>query len=202
MRVPWLFHACDVTLLCVWRDLFTRLMPLIYTCDMTHTCIVTHSFVWRNSMNRSYVCHDSFICVRWRLHISDMTHSYVSWFFLICHMTHPYHMFQMKNNKNSLRACWCVCMCVCVSSPHLVPTHIEIMSQKRRDMLQSYSVVYIRIHTCTHIPATHCSTVQHTATRAAMCCNSIVYIRIQTNIYAHKHIRTQTYTHIPTTHIY
>jgi len=34
-----------------------------------------------------YVCHDSFICVSWLIHMFVMTHSYVSWLIHMCVMT-------------------------------------------------------------------------------------------------------------------
>jgi len=54
--VTWLIHVCDMTLSCVWHDLFICVTWLIHTCETIHD---------------SHVWHDSFICATW-----VMTHSF------------------------------------------------------------------------------------------------------------------------------
>jgi len=70
MFVTWLIY--------LWRD-FVRShfigMWLIHMCAMTHiyvTRLCEVTFLW--DVNHSYVCHDSFICVPWLIHMSIMTH--------------------------------------------------------------------------------------------------------------------------------
>jgi len=53
---------------CVWHDSFIRVTWLIHTCDMT--------LVYVRDMTHSYVWYDSFICVTWLFHTGDMTLSY------------------------------------------------------------------------------------------------------------------------------
>jgi len=112
-RETWLIHACDVAAL-------TRRTPL---CCVTQTkwwwiWDMTHSYMWRGSLNSSdafvlcditdlCVWHASFICVTWLIHMWDMTHSYmrrgslnsyvwrdsficVTWLIHMCDMTHSY----------------------------------------------------------------------------------------------------------------
>ena len=48
-------YVCDTTCLSVWRDLSICVKRFLHTFDMTH----------------SYVRHDPFICVTWRIHAFD-----------------------------------------------------------------------------------------------------------------------------------
>ena len=90
------------------------------------------------------MCHDSFICVPWLIHICattfsyvchdsftcvpcDMTHSYVTWLIHMCATTHSYtHLFQSKRHvchellhpiaeESLYTMCVCGWMCVWVS---------------------------------------------------------------------------------------
>jgi len=94
-------YTYDMTHSCVWHDSFTCVTWLIRMCDMTHSYVcdcdtdrhfsevtniwmrhATHmnecvSHTYECDIDRSYVWHDSFTCVKRFLHIHDMTHSYV-----------------------------------------------------------------------------------------------------------------------------
>jgi len=98
----WMFgslgHLCGMTLSYVRRDSF---IPGLWGCysvtrPLRHGCFGDNNDVlcrrglcagalWYTAsslscvcdMNRSYVWHDSFICVTWLIHICDMTRSYV-----------------------------------------------------------------------------------------------------------------------------
>jgi len=114
-------YVCDMTHSCVWHDSFICVTWLIhmcdmtnsYVCDMTHSCVwsVSCSFVWHDSFGArhlekvvvrvtwlTYVWHDSIICVRWLIHVCDMTHPCVwhdvficvTWLIHMCDMTHSY----------------------------------------------------------------------------------------------------------------
>ena len=98
VRVKWFFHMCDTTLSYVWHDLFTFMFVtwLFYMCDMTHSYVKhdmtypspkrSHLSFWSRetlvcvawlirtgAMTLSYVWHDSFICVTWRIHMCNVT---------------------------------------------------------------------------------------------------------------------------------
>ena len=63
---------------------------------VTHDSSEQESCEW--VMSYSYVCHDSFMCVTWLIHMCDMTHSCVwhdsficvTWLIHVCDMTHSY----------------------------------------------------------------------------------------------------------------
>jgi len=90
--VTWLIHMCDMT------DL--------YMCDMTHPyeCTYrskhTHMIVTTiiHDTTHSYMWHDEFICVIWRIHIFVAWLIYVwydsficvTWLIYMCDMTHSY----------------------------------------------------------------------------------------------------------------
>jgi len=92
VRVTWLIRTCDMTHSYVWHDSFIRVTWLIRTCDMTHLYVWHDSFVfvtWHDSfirvtwlvhtsnMTRAYVWQDAFMFVTWRIHMCDMTYSYL-----------------------------------------------------------------------------------------------------------------------------
>ena len=54
-------------------------------------------------VTHSYVWHDVFICVTWRIHMCDMTHSYV-WHDAFLYVTWLIHMYDMIFS-------WLICMC-------------------------------------------------------------------------------------------
>jgi len=106
----------------VWLSLFicviwliwcvTYSFPCVTSCDLidffltrTQMCDRVYLYVWLASidmccitcdMTRSYVWHDTFICVTWLIYMCDMTHSYVwhdsficvTWLVRMCDMTH------------------------------------------------------------------------------------------------------------------
>jgi len=104
--VMWLIHLCDVTRSCVWRDWFfdtasiqqltspqeltlsdikghaqihihavslSRIHTNIQTCKHAHTHICIQSL----PLTHSYVCHDSIICLIWRIHMCVMIQWYM-----------------------------------------------------------------------------------------------------------------------------
>jgi len=93
MCVPWL-------VICVTRLTHTRMCDethsYAYVCTMTrHMCDETHSYayVWRDSLIRVCVYHDSFICVT-RLthtHMNECRHTY-EWVMAHTWMSHGTHM--------------------------------------------------------------------------------------------------------------
>ena len=110
-----------------------------HVCHMTHTYHVTHAIPWLVDVYvlRSYVCHDSFICVPWFIHVCAMTHSYVcavvwvmcvTWLIHImkhitqevsvhvCHMTHTYYVTHHS---------WSECACVSHDSYILCHTSLK-----------------------------------------------------------------------------
>jgi len=129
-------------------------------------CVMTHS----------YVCHDSFICVSWLIHMCVMTHSYV------CHDSFIFvswliHMCVLV----CLAAAWCMCMwytCVfvCVREWELdchswhtcnsCNTHTHTLTRTNYTYLHTHTQLHIRwirvrvcvcvcvcvcVRNCTHI---------------------------------------------------
>jgi len=88
---------------------------LIHMCDMTH----------------SYVCHDSFICKTWHIHMwhglftCDMTHSYVIWH------THMWHDSFIRDMTHSY--VWHDSLCLPVATGRWLIWHIHMC-----DMTHSY----------------------------------------------------------------
>ena len=93
-------HTCGWVMSHIWMSHVTRVDESCHTCGwvMSHVGIrhinESRPYLWQVSclthvggmsliymrmhdMTYSYVCHDSFICVPWLIHMCDMTHSYV-----------------------------------------------------------------------------------------------------------------------------
>jgi len=88
MRVTWRIQMCAMTHSYVWHVLFMCVpYAFNYLIWLIHVCVMTHPY-----MTHSCVCHDSFICVTWLVHVSvhmcAMTHSCVLWLIHTCDMTH------------------------------------------------------------------------------------------------------------------
>ena len=88
-------------------------------------------------MTHSYMCHDSFICVPWLIHMCAMTHSYVCHDSFICDVNPCIQGWGVRV---------CVCICVCgggvagsksPNSPYSYVWH------------DSFTCVPSLIHTCT-----------------------------------------------------
>ena len=102
--VTWLIHKCDLTHSYARPNIMCAIW-LIHKCDMTHeiahgitalsTCYIHYEHWQLCDKTQSYVWHDAFICVTWRIHMCDMTHSYgwhgshscVTWLIYMCDMT-------------------------------------------------------------------------------------------------------------------
>ena len=97
--VTWLIRMCDMTHWYLWRDSFICVTWLIHMCDMTHEDVLL-----RTPLVAHPLCHDSFVRVRWMIHVwgdsfmrvtlliykCDEAHSYVwhdSWGCLASHTT-------------------------------------------------------------------------------------------------------------------
>jgi len=100
MRVTWIMHACVMTHSYVWHA-FICVTWLFHLCDITptdgdceHTRLqvsdsfispgvwhdMTYLCVWHDTwhihacdMNHACVCHDSFTCLTWLVHLCDIT---------------------------------------------------------------------------------------------------------------------------------
>jgi len=135
--------VCDLTRLCVCRDLFTCvtwLIPMRALC-MTRSCVWHDgTYVWHSQSLSvsSCVCHDSFICVTWVVHMCDMTRSYmwhdqqhlharfanlmacsavcVTWLICVCAMTHS-HLWRDSLTFVTWRHVCDVTRSTCVSAP-------------------------------------------------------------------------------------
>jgi len=83
--VTWLIDMYDTTQSCVWHVSFT--FVLCETCESRHAFICV----------RSYVSHDSFICMTWLIYKCDMTHPYVWHDSSIC-VTRLNHMCAMTHS--------------------------------------------------------------------------------------------------------
>ena len=104
-------------------------------------------------MTHSYVWHDSFIYATWLIHICDKTHSYVwhdsliyaIWLIHMCDMTHSY----MRHDSF-----------ICVTRfIHMCDTWLN----RIKDLTCSF-VGFISFIWGKWLTATHCNTLQHTAT--------------------------------------
>ena len=71
--VTWLIHMWKVTYSHVCHAACICVARLIYTCDMPHS-YAWHDDAWHDSFD---VSRDAFMCVTWRIHTRDVTHSYV-----------------------------------------------------------------------------------------------------------------------------
>ena len=156
--VTWRIHMCDMKCSYMWYDVFTCATWHIHTCDMTH----------------SHVWHDAFTCVTWRIHMCDMTYSHVwhdVWHDVLTCATCLIHMIR-RNIR--MRVTWLIHMCamthsyVCHDSFICAPWLIHMCA-----MTHSYVWHGSFMHGTTHsfqlwilllFIATHCNTVQHTAT--------------------------------------
>ena len=125
--VTWLIHMCAMTCAYVWHDACICLTWHIYTCGVTswyvwhavcyilpyncitlhHAATATHVYMLHITdrwdvcrMTRSYVWHDSFICVTWLMHMCNSSIC-VTWLIHMCDMTHAYvrliHMCDMTH---------------------------------------------------------------------------------------------------------
>jgi len=133
--VTWNNHVCEMTCIviiyrcnmipsCVRHDLFIGATWLIHVCAMT-----THELLIKTSVQvcvrhgsricarpihvcdttRSYVWHDSFICVTWLVHVSDMTNVRLE-----CVATR--HCISLKSKRWCEFACAVSHSCVCHDS--------------------------------------------------------------------------------------
>jgi len=100
-----LIHMCDMTHSHMWHDSFTCLTWQIHMCDLTHRRPLKVSWPtlarwsWLKTMSRlremrdltrSYVWHDSFVCVTWLVGMCDLTRWYVWHTLLVCVTRHTY----------------------------------------------------------------------------------------------------------------
>ena len=107
--VTWLIHICDITHSCVkWLGRVMtqegrrreRVSKPVGECTHVHAQKEKSGrLIHMRDMSHSSVQRDaSFICVTWRIHMCDMTHSYlwhdaficVTWLIHMCDMTHSY----------------------------------------------------------------------------------------------------------------
>jgi len=104
------FELCHIYIECVWRDSMMCVTWLSDACDIWYACVTCS-----NHMSE----HDVLIRVTWRMHMCDMTHSYL-WHDSCTCVTWVIHM--------------CAMTCACVQHAHICATWIiEIC-----DMLHAY----------------------------------------------------------------
>jgi len=87
-------------------------MPHAHMCHDSFICVPW--IIHMCEMARSYVWHDSFIRVTWLIHMCDMTHSYlwrdsftcVTWLIHMCDMTHRAHATVLEALLSNLNSSW------------------------------------------------------------------------------------------------
>ena len=81
----------------VWRGSFVCVTWCIhmrvvvirsYVCHDSFVCVTW--LICTRDMTPPYVCCESFVCVTRRIHMCDVTHSYVAWLFNMCDVTRSY----------------------------------------------------------------------------------------------------------------
>ena len=160
-----LMHICDMTHSSVQHDSFISATWLIRKCDMTHsqvwhdssisaTWLVCKSGmifpqVWRDVCvpHDLSICHASFICVAWRIHVYDMTYSCVTW------RIHVYMMY--------------TCMTRDLFSDVTSPTAVNDLHVWVTWLTLMYNMPHYCMHTCEHAHThKHTHTQSHTRTHA------------------------------------
>jgi len=132
-------------------------------------------------VTRSYMCHDSFVCVPWRIDINDMTHvnaANVTWLMNMCAMTHFYVCYDAStfvtwrmNIQQIWRASficvpWLISMCTmthlylwyasCICSKCDVTQEYVIENVRVQSGVRDETLSYMRlIHMCAMTDGTH-----------------------------------------------
>ena len=132
-----LTHVCDMSYSYVYHESFTwrgvmmkaKCEFVTHVCGMTHVCDRIHC-VWLDSFIRvawivrltrgsdksrtwvrgSFVWHDVFICVTWRIYVCGLTHSYVWHDSLIC-VAWPIHISDVGNTSQIRIGMWRIHTC-------------------------------------------------------------------------------------------
>ena len=141
-----------------------------------HTCDITPSYVWHDSLTRSYarlvymhhmIClyvrHASFILVTRLIHTSDVTHSYaplvlfiwVTWLIHMCDTTHAYEWHDSSKRFKTVSACVYLSIWDELWSP---PQNLKMWCRKKHMhvCICGHTHVYtstrrrIHVHTITH----------------------------------------------------
>jgi len=125
LHVTWFIHKCDIYVMsCLWihsakgctnswRYCWQLVMQWWCMCDMIHLSDMTHSYVW----------HDSFICVTWRIHMCDMTEMLLAIVnVVVVHVCHDsftsvtcvlwfIHKWDMTRGLVVICVTWLICEC-------------------------------------------------------------------------------------------
>ena len=143
-------HMCDMTHSCAWGTCHLHMCDIM--CDTTH----------------SYIRHDSFACVTWRIHMRDMTHSCswgydsfvsvficVAWHVHMRHMTHSYlrnesFVCQIQENWNHHpivvqfprhHASTCIEISIINNATH----YVKLCKKRRKSSRRNYYIISPRM---------------------------------------------------------
>ena len=175
---PSLIHAfvCDMV-----HSYVTRLIRMWHGSfairDMTHTCVTWLIHVWHDS----YMCGMTHTCVTWLIHgwhdsyMCDMTHTCVTW------LIHVWERDEERIGGREDRR-WRLHTSTYCNTLQRTATHYDERLDAEDYTLQQ---------SATHCNATHCNTLQHSATL----CNTLRWEDRRRWLHTHAHTQKKTMTH-------